>query len=58
MDDERRRAEFARRRRTGLIIGAILACVFGGLPGLVVALLVAGLARLVEVWVRENGPVQ
>ena len=58
MDTEQRRVETARRRRGGLIIGAILAFVFGGWPGLYAALLVAAIARFVEVRTRENARIQ
>ncbi|MDZ4178953.1 MAG: hypothetical protein U1E29_06945 [Coriobacteriia bacterium] len=50
MDAARRRADLARRRHIGLLIGALLAFVFGGWPGLFVALFVVGVARMVEAW--------
>ncbi len=58
MNTEQHRAEIARRRRGGLIVGAILAFVFGGWPGLYAALLVAAIARFVEVRARENARIQ
>jgi hypothetical protein len=58
VDTEQRRAEIARRRHTGLIVGAILALLFGGWPGLCVALLVAAIARFVEIRARDNARIR
>jgi len=50
MDVEQRRANLVRRRRAGLLIGALLAFLLGGWPGLSAALLFVGMARTVEAW--------
>jgi hypothetical protein len=44
----KRRPDLRRRRWTGLLLGAFLAFIFGGWPGLLAACLLVGIVGIVE----------